>query len=181
MTEAGKTVILLRFPDDFEEHVSEGNAEAVIEFTGIVGGEHVLGRSDRGLHEFGVTYMCNLLDGVLAVLREEGHLARFAEGETCLVFQPIVESEQVLINEDIYSDRAKESASPRTSVPSTVEEFETPFRWGVTTKSALTEACLSAAKMLRERLVEINPELETHRFVMELDATIQQIQAVTGQ
>jgi hypothetical protein len=162
----------LTYPEEFVAEIQRGNVEAQIKFLLVVDGEAVLGRPPGGLSEFGVTYMNNLLEGVRAAFDGEGHLARFAEGETCLVFQPVTDTDKVVIAEEIFSPRAERMASPRSNIPSSSDEFEILFRWAVTDWCELAAEFTSAATQLHDRIVEVDQSCADHRFLAELEASI---------
>ena len=161
----------ITFPDEFADEVTNGNAEAEVRFKMTVGRSLVLGQPDKGTKEFGVSYINNLLEGIVAAFHEEGHLACFAEDVTCLVFQPVVGKDLVVVSKYIRSPRAREMASPRTDVP---EEFDDWYPQGVADTCTLAHEVITAGSRLRERIISINPSCAESPLVTEFDSLIGQ-------
>lgn len=162
----------LVYSEGFADEIRSGNVEAKVRFVLAVGETPVLGPPPRAAKEFGVTYMNNLLQGVLAAFDGAGHSACFAEDLTCLVFQPITGTDQVLLAEEMRSPKTEEMASPRSAVPASSEEFKGDFRWGVTDVYLLAAEFVSTATQLHDRVVEVDQSCANHRFLTGLQESI---------
>jgi hypothetical protein len=156
--------IKIDFPDAFDERIRTGDIDSQIEVTIVVDGEFILGNSDKGRFEYGASFAIELLDCVPPILTEAGCVAQFAEEPTYVVFQPIINTEEVVVRRH-HLTGADELAVPRSDRPSSPLKLDPPYAGAVGSRKTIVRGVIDACERIYQRWMEINPELENDRLM----------------
>jgi hypothetical protein len=152
------TSVRAEFPDGFNEQVRRGGIDVKIEFTVIVDGVYLLGKPSRGRLEFGASFIIELLNCVPAILSERGCVAQFAEEPTYLIFQPVQDTDDVVVRRH-HLIGASELAKSIPDRPDSPLDLDEPFAGAVASREEISSEIINAGEKVHDQWKSAVPEI----------------------